>query len=367
MNDVSPNPGSSWALPPLSVGEFAPHFATASRHNPQFHFSTIAGRYVLLAFMPRDPAARAAALAAFAAVRPQFDDRRLTAFLVATEPGAPETTQDLIPGVRWFFDTANAVGPLYQSGDADPAWFLFDPALRLLARAPIGAPEALFASLATLPPLGAYAGAPLIAPVLIVPRVFEPEFCRRLIDYYEAKGGEVSGVMRDVDGKTVGVLDNMKRRRDVNIAEAELKTEVVRRLERSLIPMIARSLQFNATRIERYLVACYDAVEGGYFQAHRDNETLGTMHRRFAVSINLNAEDFEGGDLRFPEFGPRTYRPPTGGAVVFCCSLQHEATPVTKGRRYAFLPFLFDEAGNVIRDKNREFLAQGDGAVIDNR
>ena len=80
--------------------------------------------------------------------------------------------------------------------------------------------------------------------------------------------------------------------------------------------------------------------------------TLGTAHRRFAVSINLHAEDFEGGDLRFPEFGPRTYRPPTGGAVVFSCSLQHEATPVTRGRRYAFLPFFYDEEGERIRLAN---------------
>ena len=110
--------------------------------------------------------------------------------------------------------------------------------------------------------------------------------------------------------------------------------------------------QFKVTRLERYLVACYDAADGGYFRPHRDNETLGTAHRRFAVSINLNAEQFEGGDLRFPEFGTRTYRPPTGGAVVFCCSLQHEATPVTRGRRYAFLPFLYDEAGQAIRNAN---------------
>jgi len=103
----------------------------------------------------------------------------------------------LIPGliVRWFFDTEGAVGPLYQSGDADPAWFLFDPTLRLLARAPIAAPEALFASLAALPPLEAHAGAPMVAPVLIVPRVFEPEFCRRLIAYYDAEGGTPSGVL----------------------------------------------------------------------------------------------------------------------------------------------------------------------------
>ncbi len=286
---------------------------------------------------------------------------------MATDATARETTQDAIPGVRWFFDPDHAVGPRFSSGDAAPAWLLFDPALRLLAHAPIEAPQALFASLASLPPLQAHAGAPLVAPVLICPRVFEPEFCRQLINYYEAKGGQVSGVMRDVGGKTVGVLDNMKRRRDVSIAEAELKTEVVARLERALLPMIGRSFQFNATRIERYLIACYDAVEGGYFQAHRDNETFGTKHRRFAVSINLNAEEFEGGDLRFAEFGPRTYRPPTGGAVVFSCSMLHEATPVTRGRRYAFLPFLFDEAGARIREQNRAFVAQGEGAVIDNR
>ena len=61
------------------------------------------------------------------------------------------------------------------------------------------------------------------------------------------------------------------------------------------------------------------------------------------------SEGFTGGDLRFPEFGPRCYRPPTGGAVVFCCSLLHEVTPVTAGVRYAFLPFLYDEAGERLR------------------
>ena len=30
---------------------------------------------------------------------------------------------------------------------------------------------------------------------------------------------------------------------------------------------------------------------------------------------------------------------------MFSCSLLHEATRVTRGRRYAFLPFLYDAAG----------------------
>ena len=76
--------------------------------------------------------------------------------------------------------------------------------------------------------------------------------------------------------------------------------------------------------------------------AHRDDATAGTAHRKFAVTLNLNAEAYDGGALRFPEFGRRTYAPPPGGAVVFCCSLLHEVTPVARGTRYCFVPFLYD-------------------------
>lgn len=53
------------------------------------------------------------------------------------------------------------------------------------------------------------------ATVLVAPAVFEPEFCRTLIDYYERFGGAETGAMREIDGKTVEVLDYAhKRRRD---------------------------------------------------------------------------------------------------------------------------------------------------------
>lgn len=84
--------------------------------------------------------------------------------------------------------------------------------------------------------------------------------------------------------------------------------------------------------MERYIVACYAAEDGGHFNAHRDNTTKGTAHRRFAVSISLNS-DFEGGEIVFPEYGPKGYKPPPGGAVVFSCSLLHAVTKVTRGRR----------------------------------
>jgi hypothetical protein len=37
-----------------------------------------------------------------------------------------------------------------------------------------------------------------------------------------------------------------------------------------------------------------------------------------------------------------------------------EAPPVTRGRRYAYLPFLYDEAAARIREENRAFVAAAD-------
>jgi hypothetical protein len=149
----------------------------------------------------------------------------------------------------------------------------------------------------------------------------------------------------------VGVIDySHKRRTDCTIEDEGLRDVLRERIHRVIVPMIKRAYQFDVTRVERWIVACYDADVGGYFRAHRDNTTSGTVHRKFACSINLNAEEFEGGGVSFPEFGLQAYRPPTGGAVVFSCSLLHEARPVTRGRRYAFLPFFYDEAGAAERE-----------------
>jgi hypothetical protein len=157
-------------------------------------------------------------------------------------------------------------------------------------------------------------------PVLIIPRIFESELCRALIDYYEQNGGESSGFMRDVEGRTVLIHDDKhKRRKDRMIEDEQLRTACMHRIHDRLVPEIKKAFQFNATRIERYIVACYEAEDAGHFRAHRDNTTLGTAHRRFAVSLNLNTGDYQGGRLRFPEFGRTSYQPPLGGAVVFSC------------------------------------------------
>lgn len=343
----------------LLSGIPAPLFTAPSPVNPAFAFGSLGGRWIVMAFLPPPGPERDAAVEVVRANADLFERPEYVFFGVVSDEATYRTLRNEGP-LRWFFDFDGQLRKLYRAEDADgalePQWVIIDPSLRILgSMAQRDGAEMIGVLRAQNPPNG-HAGVPLTAPILIVPRVFEADFCQELMGYYHASGGEASGVMKEIGGRTVGVLDSMKSRRDAKIQDADLQEGIRWRLARRLLPEIEKAFCFSASRIERYIVARYDAEEGGYFRPHRDNTTAGTAHRRFAVSINLNAEEFEGGDLRFPEFGSRTYRPPTGGAVVFGCSLLHEATPVKRGTRFACLPFLYDEAGEQLRLRNLHLL-----------
>lgn len=345
---------------PLLIGVAPESFVAPTHARPDFSFQSLGGRYVMMAFLPDAGPARERAMAAMSVNRALFDDDTWCFFGVVRDQDVFASLVPQMPGIRYFHDRDGEIARRFAlartDGSTEPQWVLIDPQMRVLASFAIDAAEKAFDKVAFARDPDVHAEVPIHAPVLIVPRIFEPEFCRRLIEIYQNDGGGVSGVMRDVDGKTIGVVDDFKKRRDATITDRELQLEIQRKISARLLPQVAKAFMFKVTRMERYIVARYDAKEGGYFRAHRDNTTLATAHRQFACSINLNANEFEGGDLRFPEFGRRTYRPPTGGAVIFSCALLHEATPVTLGTRYAFLPFLYDDAMAKVRVENEKFL-----------
>lgn len=360
----------------LFVGDPAPWFKCAASNNPMFHFETMAGRYIILSFLESASKASSRALVdeICGPLREHMNDERFCFFGVTVDP-ADEHAGLLVnmqPGIRYFWDFNKSISTLYGAiGEGDDTAYrsftvILDPFLRVIGNYPHDDEgryiESIRRMVLRLPQVDDHALVPLSAPALILPRVFEAAFCRDLIGYYERNGGMESGFMREKDGQTVAMLDNgFKRRKDFTFdSEPEyegLRGQIRARLLRRLVPEIRKAFQFEVTRIERYIVACYESEQLGFFRRHRDNTTKATAHRRFACSINLNAEEYEGGDLRFPEFGTRTYRAPTGGAVVFSCSLLHEATPVTKGVRYAFLPFFYDEASDALRQENKRFLS----------
>jgi predicted 2-oxoglutarate/Fe(II)-dependent dioxygenase YbiX len=358
--------------PPLMPGDAVPWIRIASDVNPDFQFSSLAGRRVIISFVGslQAPATKPVADGLMAGAVGRFDRPGGALVIVSIDPRdqglkVPEG----VPATRFFHDFARSMSALYgtvvptdPAGAYRPATFILDERLRVLSIVPFGDPAThaarVFAVYDAIDAFPQPYKAPVQAPVLIVPRIFEPEFCKMLIEGYKTNGGQDSGYMKEKDGKTVMVLDyGHKRRMDWVIQDEALMGEIRKRILRRLVPEIAKAYQFKVTRMERYLVACYAAEQAGHFNAHRDNTTKGTAHRRFAVSINLNAEEFEGGDLVFAEFGQARYRPPTGGACVFSCSMLHEALPVTRGERFVFLPFLYDDAGAAVRQANLKYIA----------
>lgn len=187
------------------------------------------------------------------------------------------------------------------------------------------------------------------APVLMIPGVFEPDFCRLVLSWFAAAPKYDSGFMHQSGENTVGMIDYARKRRtDVMLKDYEQRLAIQNRLARRVFPEMGRAFQYQVTRIERYVVACYDSSQGDHFHKHRDNATRATIHRKFALTVNLN-DGYEGGALTFPEHGDTEYRPPLGAGVVFSCGLMHQANPVIRGRRFAFLSFFHDEQGETDR------------------
>ncbi len=352
---------------PPTRGEPAPSFILPSASNPRYSFDTAAGRYLVLCFFHSAADARTMARVKAALARPDlFNDSHASFFGLSSDPADQEQGRiaNRIPGYRILWDhdlTASRLyGAVSPAGQRLGVWAITDPRMRLLDvipfRADAGDIAQVIDRIASLPPAETFAGQPLMAPILFLPDVFEPDLCRHLIGLYEAQGGEESGVMREIGGRTIGVNDRShKSRKDITLSDQALIGGIQSRFLRRIVPEIRKAHQFEVTRMERYIVSCYAAEEGGHFAPHRDNTTSGTAHRRFAVSINLN-DDFDGGEVGFPEYGTRRFKAPPGGAVVFSCSLLHSVSKVTAGRRYAFLPFLYDDAAARIRDANRHKL-----------
>jgi peroxiredoxin/predicted 2-oxoglutarate/Fe(II)-dependent dioxygenase YbiX len=359
---------------PFAVGDFAPWFRLPADNRPDFNFSTLAGQRTLLFFYgsARVPQVGAALsqLAKTAAGRLQD----LGVVVVGVSVDAQERQHFTAHPPRWMrvlFDLDRSVSRQYGICQGDesysPVAFLLDETLRIAAILPLHDPLRLAAEAAVaaerLPAVRPARPAVPQAPVLLIPNVLDAAACETLIAHYEQTGGEPSGFMEEKNGLTRGVLDsNFKRRRDVLLSEPALLQMVNRQIQRRIVPEVSKVFQFRISRFERHLIACYEGEQGGLFRAHRDNTTRGTAHRRFAMSLNLNEGAYEGGQLRFPEYGNALFRPRTGEAVIFSCSLQHEALPVTSGRRFALLSFFYDEAAVQVRQENLRFVEKEEAA-----
>jgi predicted 2-oxoglutarate/Fe(II)-dependent dioxygenase YbiX len=350
----------------IILGDPVPRFSAPLVTGGSFDLHVSAGRWVVLSFLgsPSDPRA-AVELANLLSQAELFGDDHMLVGCVFTE--RPDDVAKYAGignnGLLFLADYDGAISRSFGALNT-PRTIVLDPMLRAVADIAWDFAQGHAATVAgvlrSLPAVDDSAGVPMSAPALIVPRVFSFELCDFLIQFYNDQGGEDSGFQFDIDGKTATLSNwRLKRRSDVIVAAPEARDLIRSQIVRRLLPEIERYFQFQATRMDRYIVACYDSEVGGHFHRHRDNVNAGAQHRRFAVSINLN-NDFDGCDLMFPEFGRKVYRPPEGGALVFSCGALHQVTPVTRGRRYAFLAFVYGEEDAKRREANNARLHAGE-------
>jgi predicted 2-oxoglutarate/Fe(II)-dependent dioxygenase YbiX len=235
-----------------------------------------------------------------------------------------------------------------------PVVLVVDQGQRILARPDVSEPEQVVEiALETVAAVPNEAPATLAcpAPVLMVQNLFDPALCHRLIEAFD-NGCQVRGAMASVDleGRAVNRIDDGKKHRlDVELDPANaMHAHVLDLLDRRLLPEIRRAFHVEIAHIDRVLIARYDEI-GGYFRRHRDNSTPHLAYRQFALSVNLNTQAYEGGELTFPEYGAHRYNPPAGAGMVFSGSLLHEALPIRRGRRYVLLTFMHDDAAEARR------------------
>lgn len=365
-------------MPAPTVGDPAPWFTSAAVAQVSTQDFIMGGyRAVLFFFGSAHNPKIKAVLSEFCTAKAEFERLGIHFFGISIDPNDRALEQSVEPSAyfHWLWDFTGEISMRYglcelgQNGQGityDPTTFVLDENLRVLNVFPlethIAHAKQVLASLISLPAATPPRLITQQAPVLLIPNVLSAEFCQALIARYEADGGKESGFMRQEGEKTVVVLDpSVKRRRDWLVTEPELVHQINEMLGRRVVPEIKKAFQFNVTCFERYVVACYEATNQGFFQPHRDNTAVGTAHRRFAITLNLNI-GYEGGCLRFPEYGSDLYAPGPGSALVFSCSLLHEATPVTQGQRFVLLSFLYGDEEAKLRQQTQSQIVRS-GAV----
>lgn len=249
-------------------------------------------------------------------------------------------------GARTWLDEGGHVHDAFGVDAATgPVVVVLDRDVRVLAVGPAGDTDRAVTTVAGVVAASAAATPRGHAPVLVLPEAIRPAMAERVVRAWSEADPVPTGVETTADGRRVEALDQLrKRRRDHVVTEPGLLRDLTQHVGRRIVPQVAKAFAFTATGFEGFKVGAYDAEQdgevAGFFDAHRDNLSPATEHRRFALSLVLE-DDYEGGEVVFPEYGGDGYRLAAREALVFSGSLLHAVRPVTAGRRLVLLSFLF--------------------------
>ena len=260
----------------IEVGDYAPYSVFVDQDGQPVSLVEIpyAGAYTGFAVLRdvRHPAT-GTFLAALKGAVPDFTAAGAKLIASACMPAADLMNfwKDLAPGFPMLADSGGECAESFGLGTHSGASMIaiLDRNSHVIAKLsglPGVAPAAeVLAVIAEHAGAEAVGTAPHHAPVLLIPRLFEPGLCRDLIKYWES-GEKRHNEVTQGRGSEVrdNILSDVKKRSDVLVPEGDnpLHQAVLARFNLRVAPQIEKVFQYKTSSYDGARIGCYETGEG---------------------------------------------------------------------------------------------------------
>ncbi len=177
------------------------------------------------------------------------------------------------------------------------------------------------------------AGNNWVAAACVVPRLFSPEECARILAF-ESKLQLEAGRM---------VRPGLSTRRCLYawMDHAADNAWVYERIAQSVHSANQNYRYDLFGMMDPLQFTRYDSENADEIGWHLDCGEGPNTTRKLSVSIQLSdPDDYEGGDLEFHTMPPLAFSRLQGAAILFPAFLSHRVTPITQGSRYSLVAFI---------------------------
>lgn len=165
---------------------------------------------------------------------------------------------------------------------------------------------------------------PANVPVLNVPKVIPKKICKEIIDCFKDE------IQSDEQ------LEKFKKH--LKLFDYKIKTYIA--------PQLKKAFGFECTRREEpYILKSTNENSNVQRIANLDSYS----YRRFSVVIFLNAEEFSGGAIQFPEFGLESFKPTSGDALIYSAGCLEKTRTIYAGNRWILGTYLYNEEDAKLR------------------
>ena len=177
------------------------------------------------------------------------------------------------------------------------------------------------------------AGNNWVAAACVVPRLFSPEECTRILAFEDKLQLEAGRMVRP----------GLSTRRCLYawMDHADDNAWVYERIAQSVHSANQNYRYDLFGMMDPLQFTRYDSDRADEIGWHLDCGEGPNTTRKLSVSIQLSDPDaYEGGDLEFHAMPPLAFSRLQGAAILFPAFLSHRVTPITQGSRYSLVAFI---------------------------